>query len=110
MVSASLCIGGFWDCTDSISLTSFANDVSEPTLITLSLRVEFKLSVPFNKLSCFLTSTGFDSPVMWDTSINDSPSTTSQSAGILSPAKTCISSLGCKVLTLTDLKVLSLSF
>ena len=100
ILSANLWIDGFCDCTDSIRFTSLANEVSDPTLITFNRKLEFKFREPFSRLSPLLASIGFDSPVICETSIRELPSITIQSAGTLSPAKTLISSLGLKVLTL----------
>ena len=100
ILSANLWIDGFCDWTDSIRLTSLANEVSDPTLITFRRKLEFKFRDPFSKLSPSLASIGFDSPVMCETSIRELPSKTIQSAGTLSPARTFISSLGFNVLTL----------
>jgi len=79
---------GFLAFTDSIRLTSFAREESLPTFCTFSLRVEFRFKDPLDKFSPSFTSTGFDSPVICETSTYEFPWVTIQSAGILSPAKT----------------------
>ena len=105
ILSANLCIGGFWDCTDSIRFTNFAKEVSDPILITFKRKLEFKFKEPLRSWSPSLASKGFDSPVICDTSIRELPFTTWQSAGTLSPANKWISSPIFNVLTLTSFVV-----
>ena len=86
--SASLCTGAFVVCASRTSRVIWANVVSAPTRVAriISRPVRFTV-VPVTVLPG-ATSVGTLSPVNIETSKDELPSTTTPSAGIISPGRT----------------------
>ncbi len=73
---------------DSINFINWFTELFSPFLIALMIIEPYKFIVPLNTSSPVLLSTGRDSPVITDWSIELSPSITIPSTGIFSPGST----------------------
>lgn len=86
--SANLCIGAFELCASSTIFIMRLNAVPSPTAVALKFKLPFLFIVPPMTLSPCFFSTGIDSPVIIDSSTEESPEITMPSTGIFSPGLT----------------------
>ena len=85
IISASLCIGALEPCASSTTLTMEARAVSLPTFVASTVIAPFLFIVDPITLSFCIFSTGIDSPVNIDSSIEVIPLIILPSTGIFSP-------------------------
>ena len=83
-------VGAFLETESSTSSNTFAAVESSYSLMTSTVSLEERLTVPDTTLSPGQTSRGMDSPVSARVSRVDVPSTTVPSSGIFSPGRTTI--------------------
>src|SRR4030066_1697550 len=87
-LSATLWIGALDDCASLTNLMIWDRALCSPIPMASICRIPFLLIVPPMTFIPGVLSTGMDSPVIRDSSTDESPSTTLPSTGILSPGLT----------------------
>ena len=87
-LSASRWIGALEPCASSTSRMICASAVSLPTLVAVKRKAPVRFTVAPITRSPGPFSTGMDSPVSIDSSIDERPSSTTPSTGTFSPGRT----------------------